>query len=80
MRKQCTDRPWPKFHLSIVVTLQGVLFKLSQVKDREAEGMITLLNFLVVNAKGCNWTIYANGQVLTDGGGSEISNSQAERG
>lgn len=29
--------------------------------------MITLLNFLIVDVKGCSWTNYVNGHLLTDG-------------
>ena len=42
--------------------------------------MITLLNFLEVDAKGYSWTNYANRHLLTDWGGSEVNNSQPERG
>lgn len=62
MRKQCTDIAWPKFHLPVVLILQCT----DKVKEREAEDMITLLHFLVVDAKGFNWTNYIKSHLLTD--------------
>lgn len=51
----------------------GIILVKDKLK-RGAEDMITLVNFLVVDAKECYWIIYAKGHLLP-----EVSNSQPLR-
>lgn len=45
----------------------GITLVKTSRRERVAEDMITLFNFGVIDAKGCNWTNYAEGYLLTDG-------------